>query len=364
MTISDDDISSYDYPLPDELIARYPLPQRDASRLMVVDRAQREIVHRSVRDLPDLLQPNDCLVLNNTRVIPARLVGRRVQTGGRWEGLFLGHTESGLWKIIGQTRGRLQPGDRITLERSSDGIPSSGGSALPDRTDYMLTLKERLDAGIWLAEPESSESPFEVLQQWGSVPVPPYLKRPESDPSDRDRYQTVYAEQPGAVAAPTAGLHFSPELLQACDDRRIMRALVTLHVGLGTFRPISADKLSDHQMHAEWCELTASAAEVIHRSTASGGKTIAVGTTSVRTLETASQSGIIVPWTGETRLFIRPGYSFQAVQSMLTNFHLPKSTLFVLVCAFAGIELMQEAYRIAVSERYRFFSYGDAMLIL
>ncbi|MFN0197547.1 MAG: tRNA preQ1(34) S-adenosylmethionine ribosyltransferase-isomerase QueA, partial [Planctomycetaceae bacterium] len=308
----------------------------------------------------------------NTRVIPARLVGHRTQTGGRWEGLFLGVTESGLWKIIGQTRGRLQPGDRISLEKPDDSEPigrteapdfSQAAASLP-RPCYTLTLKERLDAGMWLAEPETTESPFEVLQEWGSVPLPPYLKRTEFDPSDRDRYQTVYAKQPGAVAAPTAGLHFTPELLQACENRHIARALVTLHVGLGTFRPISTDKLSEHQMHSEWCELTVSAVETIARSSAHGGKTIAVGTTSVRTLETAAQSGRLAPWAGETRLFIYPGYQFQSVDGMLTNFHLPKSTLFVLVCAFAGIDFMQEAYRRAVAERYRFFSYGDAMLIL
>ncbi|MEX0727781.1 MAG: tRNA preQ1(34) S-adenosylmethionine ribosyltransferase-isomerase QueA [Planctomycetaceae bacterium] len=366
MIPADDDLSAYDYPLPEELIARYPLERRDASRLLVVDRERRQISHRQITDLPELLRAGDRLVLNNTRVVPARLVGHRAQTGGHWEGLFLGTTPSRLWKIIGQTRGRLQPGERIALHAAGENAqPVAGASESPDvRKYYHLQLIERLEAGIWLAQPETEDEPFETLNRWGTVPLPPYLKRDETEPLDWERYQTVYAAAPGAVAAPTAGLHFTPALFQACEEKGIARTTVTLHVGLGTFRPIAVDDLSRHEMHTEWCELQEPAVREIGETREKGGRIIAVGTTSVRTLESVRVTGPLRAWEGQTNLFIRPGFEFRCVQGMLTNFHLPKSTLFVLICAFAGRNLVHQAYEQAISQRYRFFSYGDAMLIL
>ncbi|MDA0833149.1 MAG: tRNA preQ1(34) S-adenosylmethionine ribosyltransferase-isomerase QueA [Planctomycetota bacterium] len=357
MNSSDDDLSSYDYLLPEELIARYPLEKRDASRMLVVDRSRQKISHQQITDLPAWLNTGDRLILNNTRVVPARLVGHRAQTGGAWEGLFLGATESGLWKIIGQTRGRLQTGEQIALHPPEERSIASGAF-------YHLRLEERLDAGVWLARPETSDDPFRTLNCWGSVPLPPYLKRTDVDPLDRERYQTVYAAVPGAVAAPTAGLHFTPDLLNACEEKGIARSSVTLHVGLGTFRPIAVDNLSQHEMHTEWCELPETTASEIQTTQKNGGRVIAVGTTSVRTLESICAGGPLRSWAGETNLFIRPGFDFRCVQGLLTNFHLPKSTLYVLVCAFAGRKLIHEAYQQAIAEKYRFFSYGDAMLIV
>lgn len=363
MVSPDNDLSSYDYPLPEKLIARYPLPQRDASRLLVVDRHRGEVSHRRIADLPELLQSGDRLVLNNTRVVPARLVGHRVNTGGRWEGLFLGATAEGLWKIIGQTRGKLQPAERIALHELKP-HPVESSTSTDRREQYNLRLIERSGDGVWLAEPETNDDPFETLNRYGNVPLPPYLKRNDTDPLDDERYQTIYAATPGAVAAPTAGLHFTPELFAACESRGIARSTVTLHVGLGTFRPIAVDDLSLHEMHTEWCQLNETAFEGIQQTRAKGGRIVAVGTTSVRTLESVCETGPLRPWAGETSLFIRPGFPFRCVDALLTNFHLPKSTLFVLVCAFAGRELIREAYSHAVDERYRFFSYGDAMLIV
>jgi S-adenosylmethionine:tRNA ribosyltransferase-isomerase len=348
-------LSFYDYDLPEDLIAKEPLAERDASRLLVVDRAMQTLSHRMIRDLPSILRSGDCLVLNDTKVVPARLLGIRTETGGRWEGLYLGSAAGNRWRLIGQTRGKLQAGESLTLQRAHD----------PESEEQLhLTLVERDDDGIWLAEPDSQDNTLDVLNRFGTVPLPPYIQRDLATSSDWARYQTTYADRPGSVAAPTAGLHFTNELLDDCCGRAIERAEVTLHVGIGTFRPITTLNLDDHQMHSEWCELSDAAAQRLNQVRTAGGRIVAVGTTSVRTLESACVSGRLDSHLGETNLFIRPGYTFGAVDCLLTNFHLPKSTLFVLVCAFAGSDLAKQAYAAAIEQKYRFFSYGDAMLIL
>ncbi len=346
-----DRLETYDYTLPDELIAKEPLARRDASRLLVVRREAGTIEHRQIAELPELLLAGDCLVVNDSRVLPARLQGVRTRTGGKWEGLYLGSEASGLWRLIGQTRGKLQPGEVLA-------IPAAGFEPL------RLTLIERIDEGGWLVEPPQSGSPVELLERYGQVPLPPYMDREQPTEADRERYQTTYARSPGSVAAPTAGLHFSTELLSRCAARGIDRTQVTLHVGMGTFRPVSVEDVREHVMHSEWCELSSETAAKLQSVKASGGRVVSVGTTSLRTLESAVVGVGWQAWSGETRLFIRPPYQFQAVDILLTNFHLPKSTLLMLVSAFGGYELIREAYRQAVAERYRFFSYGDAMLVL
>jgi len=356
---SEDLISHYNYELPEELIAQRPTDRRDASRLMLVDRRSQSISHHRFFDLPDLLTAGDLLVRNNTRVVPARLYGLRTATGGKWEGLFLRDEEQGRWRIIGQTRGTLQPGERITL------LPQKSPTRSDSSSNVELVLETRLTGGEWIVRPLSGVGTLELLHQFGTLPLPHYMQRSPVE-SDWERYQTTYAQRPGAVAAPTAGLHFTPEILQQCQERQIETADVTLHVGLGTFRPVSVEHLNDHQMHSEWCELPESTAATIARTKSAGGRIIAVGTTSVRTLEAVAQQeeGRLSAWQGETNLFIRPPFEFRIVDILVTNFHLPKSTLLVLVSTFAGRELILQAYEEAIRERYRFFSYGDAMLIV
>jgi S-adenosylmethionine:tRNA ribosyltransferase-isomerase len=253
--------------------------------------------------------------------------------------------------LIGQTRGTLQAGETLVVPGSSSSTPLE------------LRLEDRQEGGEWLVRRSDSRSTWDVLATFGQVPLPPYIERTTSDPADLERYQTVYASQPGAVAAPTAGLHFTPEILERCRDRGVEAAFVTLHVGLGTFRPVSVENLSEHVMHSEWAEISPETVEAVRSARARGGRIVAVGTTSVRTLESASRSGEIQAWTGETDLFIRAPYRFQSVDAMVTNFHLPKSTLLMLVSAFAGRANILTAYAEAIRERYRFFSYGDAMFI-
>ena len=350
-----DDLGTYSYELPEELIAQEPPEQRDGAKLLVLDRAKQTIAHRAICDLPDLLRSGDRLVLNDTRVVPARIIGQRTATGGKWEGLFLRRGEGRAWQFISQTRGRLLPGESVTLTSIHH----------PESTPPLeMKLVERDSDGVWTAQPDSEDEAFDLLQRYGTVPLPPYMQRKVASDSDWNRYQTTFAATPGSVAAPTAGLHFTPELLAECGSRGIDQSRVTLHVGMGTFRPISVEQLSKHDMHSEWCTLSDDSAQQLRYTRDRGGRIVSVGTTSVRTLETAAQTGNIEPWAGETNLFIRPPYEFQAIDCLLTNFHLPKSTLLVLVCALAGTEFTKEAYRIAVEHRYRFFSYGDAMLIL
>ena len=365
------DVRDYDYDLPRDLIAQQPLPSRSDSRMLVVDRNVGRLEHAHVRDLPDFLSPGDSLVLNNSRVVPARLIGRRVVTKGRWQGLFLGANEQGHWRLLCKTRGKLKPGDVIQVF-DRDAKPA-----------LKLKMLTRLDAGEWAASvdrtsdaqngaqvestsPETvpQESVWDTLQRVGRVPLPPYIRGGEMVPDDEARYQTVYAESPGSVAAPTAGLHLTKPLLDRLQTGGIDSYCVTLHVGVGTFRPIGVDRLADHTMHFETGELTSQVVQRLQQTREAGGRIVAVGTTSVRVLESAAASGELKPWSGETDLFIRPPYTFRAVDGLLTNFHLPRSTLLVLVRAFGGDELMRRAYQEAIGQRYRFFSYGDAMLIL
>jgi S-adenosylmethionine:tRNA ribosyltransferase-isomerase len=346
------ELDYYDYELPKELIAQQPTLSRVDARLLVVDRKHNLLEHKYIRDLPEILQAGDCLVLNETKVVPARLVGYRTQTGGRWEGLFLDAQREGFWLILGHTRGKLTPGESITL------INSAGVE------DLKLVLISKDPEGNWIVKPSSSEAPFTLLERVGRIPLPPYIREGEMVESDRENYQTVFARVPGSVAAPTAGLHFSKALLERLTERGITIVYITLHVGLGTFRPISAEKLAEHKMHSEWGTISQDAIETIYNCRQKGGRVVAVGTTSVRLLETAAAEGVLRSFRGLTDLFIRPPFTFRSVDAMLTNFHLPKTTLLILVRTFGGDELMQKAYQEAIYEQYRFYSYGDAMLIL
>ncbi|MBW3541390.1 MAG: tRNA preQ1(34) S-adenosylmethionine ribosyltransferase-isomerase QueA [Planctomycetes bacterium] len=351
-----DRVSLYDYHLPEGLIARRPLAERERARLLVVNRLTGRFTHSTMAELPGLLAGGDCLVLNDTQVVPARLFGRRSRTGGKWEGLFLEVVEPGVWRIIGQTRGRLEPGETIEV------FPAHAPGAAES---LRLELVHRESDGQWVVRANSNEDAFALLAKFGTVPLPPYIERPIADEADWQAYQTTFARRPGAVAAPTAGLHFTPALLERCRSRGIGIAFVTPHVGLGTFRPIAVERLSAHQMHAEWCELPPATASVLQETRSRGGRIIAVGTTAVRTLESAAlHTGGLAAWTGQTDLFIRPPWQFRAVDGLVTNFHLPRSTLLVLVSALAGRERVLRAYAEAIAERYRFYSYGDAMLIV
>ena len=346
------ELDPYDYELPRDLIAQHPLARRSDARLMIVRRASESFEHAYVRDLPELLKPNDCLVFNNTKVLPARLVGRRDRTGARWTGLFLSADEHGLWRVLGKTRGKLEPGEAIVI------------LSWDLRQTITLRLLTKQDGGVWVVRPEPMGEALEVLGRVGRVPLPPYIRDGEMVEADVEKYQTVFAAEPGAVAAPTAGLHFTPELLADIKRRGVSEEFVTLHVGVGTFRPITAERLDDHPMHSEWCSVSGDVAERLRKARAAGRRVVAAGTTVARTLETAAASGEIQPFSGETSLFIRPPYQFKAVDALLTNFHLPKSTLLILVHTFGGEDLMRRVYKEAIREAYRFFSYGDAMLIL
>jgi S-adenosylmethionine:tRNA ribosyltransferase-isomerase len=335
-----------DYELPPHLIAQHPAGRRDASRLMVLNRDRGTIDHCQFRELPDLLRPGDLLVLNDTRVLPARLFGRRERTGGRWEGLFFAES-GGLWELACQTRGTLAEGEFIAVEPGP----------------LRLELVEKTAEGNWRVRPDQPGAPAELLSRHGQMPLPPYIRKGHAGPDDSERYQTVFASRPGAIAAPTAGLHFTPEIFEALAERGITTTRITLHVGAGTFQPIRVDDYRQHVMHSECGELPEDAAAAINACRAAGGRVVAVGTTSVRVLETVAASGPIRPWSGSTKLFIYPPYAFPVVDVLLTNFHLPRSTLLLLVGAFAGEELLRRAYQTAIEERYRFYSYGDAMLI-
>ncbi|QGJ71010.1 S-adenosylmethionine--tRNA ribosyltransferase-isomerase [Planctomycetales bacterium 10988] len=350
------ELSEYDYELPAELIAQHPLAEREEARLLVVHRRNASLEHTSIRQLPQLLEPEDCLIFNNTKVIPARIVGRRTETGGQWEGLFLQEFSDRRWLILSRTRGKLQSGETVTVENFEK--------------DQSLTLQldERGSAkGQWIVKPikeHAKASAIELLEQFGQVPLPPYIRQGKMEPEDRSRYQTVFAKHPGAVAAPTAGLHFTEPLLQNLQEQGVTQCHVTLHVGLGTFRPVTVERLQDHRMHSEWGQISEETIATIKACKARGGRVISIGTTCVRVLETAALNGELAPWAGWTELFIRPPFTFNAIDGLLTNFHLPKSTLLVLTRSFGGDELIQKAYQEAIDQQYRFFSYGDAMLIL
>jgi S-adenosylmethionine:tRNA ribosyltransferase-isomerase len=346
------ELAKYDYELPKDLIAQQPLVCRSDARLMVVNRREASIEHRHIRDLPEILQPNDCLALNNTKVVPARLLGRRQKTAGHWEGLFLEAGTNGLWRVLCKTRGKLRPGDVITLASAVDA----------EDLDIEMVAKE--PDGSWIVRPNADSDAFRLLDRVGRVPLPPYIRKGQMVAADRENYQTVFAEVPGAVAAPTAGLHFTPELLERLAAIGVEHCTLTLHVGEGTFRPIATETLAEHAMHQEWATLSAAAIARIAACRQRGGRLVAVGTTAVRTLETAAADGQLRPFTGQTDLFIRPPYQFHAVDVLLTNFHLPHTTLLVLVSTFGGDELIRRAYAEAIREQYRFYSYGDAMLIV
>jgi S-adenosylmethionine:tRNA ribosyltransferase-isomerase len=331
------------------LIAQHPVEPRDRARLMVLRPGAGTIAHHHVADLPELLRHGDLLVRNNSRVVPARLVGRRATTGGAWEGLFLRARPDGSWEILAKTRGRPSLGERVVV-----------GEGL------VLGLVGRFDGGRWVVRPEGhpDASPFDLLDRFGQIPLPPYIRRGREGPGDRVRYQTTFATAPGSVAAPTAGLHFTPEVFEALARRGIESLDVTLHVGLGTFRPIEADRIDEHALHAEWAELSAETAEALNAARARGGRIVAVGTTSARTLETSARPGRFERFAGETALYLRPGHAFRGLDALVTNFHLPRSSLLVLVSALAGLELTRACYREAIARGYRFYSYGDAMLVL
>lgn len=339
-------VEQFDFELPQELIATHPVEPRDAARLLVVD-GEGALQHRSFYELPDLLEPGDLLVVNNTRVIPARLTGQKGE--GRVEVTLVTPLDDERWRALGKPGRKLTPGTKISFAEG-----------------FTATVLEKGERGeIILSFETAGRALVDLLDAHGAMPLPPYIKRKGGpDPADRHDYQTVYAAHPGAVAAPTAGLHFTEELFGRLEERGIETAHVTLHVGLGTFQPMQAEDTRDHVMHAEWGRVSADVAAKVNDVRQCGGRIVAVGTTSVRLLESAAgKDGIVQPFEGETDIFITPGYRFRAVDRMITNFHLPKSTLFMLVCAFSGIDAMKQAYGEAVAQQYRFYSYGDACLL-
>lgn len=336
-------VSDFHFDLPDELIARYPLAERSASRLLSLDGASGDLFHRQFLDIVDLLNPGDILVFNDTRVIPARLFGTK-ETGGKVE--ILVERLTGEHDMLAHVKASkaLKPGQVVVLE---DGTQLS----MVERQETLFHLRSGDDEPL-----------LPLLEKIGHMPLPPYVDRPDES-TDRERYQTVYAREAGAVAAPTAGLHFDEALLAKLDEKGVQRTFVTLHVGAGTFQPVRVENIDDHVMHSEVAQVSQETVNAVAETRARGGRVVAVGTTSVRSLESASREGQLAPFQGETEIFIYPGYEFQTVDALITNFHLPESTLIMLVSAFAGFENTMNAYKEAVAERYRFFSYGDAMFI-
>lgn len=338
--------SDFYYELPQELIAQTPLQKRDASRLMVLDRQSGTIEHRVFSDLKEFLRPGDCLVMNNSRVLPARLLGHRLPGGGAAEVLLLQDKGDGVWECLVKPGRHLREGTRITF---GDGTLTATVQAVLETGNRLVKFHYE---GIFL----------EVLERLGKMPLPPYIKE---ELADGERYQTVYSRVTGSAAAPTAGLHFTKELLSQLEMAGVRLAYVTLHVGLGTFRPVKVDDVTQHHMHSEFCMLSAETAEALNETRQNDGRVICVGTTSCRTLESLVQpDGSFAETSAWTDIFIYPGYHFRAMDGLITNFHLPESTLIMLVSAFAGYEHVMNAYNVAVQERYRFFSFGDAMLIL
>jgi S-adenosylmethionine:tRNA ribosyltransferase-isomerase len=345
--------SDFDYDLPPELIAQTPIEPRDASRLLVVNRATGELAHRHFRDIGDYLRPGDLLVANRSRVIPARLAGRKADTGGAVEALLLARRPDlgpEYWEALVRPGRRIREGQELYFERGKGALSAS--------------VVARTEAGgriLRFIPPASGEPLDAVLAQLGTVPLPPYIRAPLANP---ERYQTVYSREPGSAAAPTAGLHFTPELLARLAAQGVETAYVLLHVGLDTFRPVEEEDPRDHKMHSEAFELDEQAAAQINAARARGGRVIAVGTTSVRVLESLPDAPQVEPARGRTALFITPGHRFRLVDALITNFHLPRSSLLMLVSAFADGDLIRRAYAEAIARRYRFFSFGDAMLIL
>ncbi|HJC58037.1 MAG TPA: tRNA preQ1(34) S-adenosylmethionine ribosyltransferase-isomerase QueA [Candidatus Eisenbergiella intestinipullorum] len=337
--------SDYFYELPPELIAQDPLEDRSASRLMVLDKKTGEVSHHVFREIPSFLEPGDCLVLNNTRVIPARLMGVREETGGAVEVLLLKRHTGDVWETLVKPGKKARPGTRLVF---GDGLLHAQVEEVVEDGNRLIRF---FYDGIW----------EELLDRLGEMPLPPYITHKLQD---KNRYQTVYARYEGSAAAPTAGLHFTPELLQEIQDKGVDLAYVTLHVGLGTFRPVKVDNVKEHHMHSEYYQVSAEAAQKINRAKENGHRVICVGTTSCRTVESAcDENGHLKACCGNTDIFIYPGYRFKVLDALITNFHLPESTLVMLVSALAGREHVLAAYEEAVKEKYRFFSFGDAMLI-
>ena len=333
------------YELPDELIAQTPLQQRDASRLLVLDRVSGEVKHRHFYDIIEYLRPGDCLVMNDSRVLPARLLGHR-PTGGAVEVLLLRDLGDKKWECLCKPGRKMQPGNEVIF---GDG-------------ELSATVTQVLDDGNRVVEFHYEGIFLEVLERLGKMPLPPYIK---AELADQERYQTVYSREVGSAAAPTAGLHWTEDLLEKARNKGVKTAFVTLHVGLGTFRPVKAEEITEHHMHSELCMLSAETADILNETKRSGGRVICVGTTSCRTLESlVNEDGTFEEKSKWTEIFIYPGYTFKAMDGLITNFHLPESTLVMLVSAFAGREHVLSAYEEAVKERYRFFSFGDAMCIL
>ena len=336
--------SDFNYDLPQELIAQTPLDRRDGSRLMTLDKTTGEIGHHHFYDLPQFLRPGDCLVLNNSRVLPARLIGHR-PTGGAVEILLLVDKGGDVWECLVRPGKKLREGARVTFGEGQ--LQAEVQEVLPDG-NRLVHFEYK---GIFL----------EVLEELGRMPLPPYLK---AELKDQERYQTVYSKVVGSAAAPTAGLHFTPELLEQIGNMGVKLCYVTLHVGLGTFRPVKEDEITEHEMHSEYCVIPRETADIINETKKNGGRVICVGTTSCRTLESwAAEDGTMTATGGWTNIFIYPGYRFKVMDALVTNFHLPESTLIMLVSALAGREHVLNAYNEAVREKYRFFSFGDAMFI-
>lgn len=340
-------VDLFDFDLPEELIAQVPLVNRTDSRLMVLDKNTGDVKHEIFKNIAEYFRPGDCLVLNDTKVLPARLYGTKEETGAHVEVLLLKHDKGDQWETLVKPAKRIKEGTKISF---GDGRLTAVCVGTSDHGGRKLDFQYE---GIF----------YEVLDSLGEMPLPPYIKE---QLEDRDRYQTVYAKDIGSAAAPTAGLHFTEELLKELKQKGVKLAFITLHVGLGTFRPVSVDDIKEHEMHAEFYQMSKETAELLNEVRASGGRIISVGTTSTRTLETiaSANNGVFAESNGWTNIFIYPGYEFKAIDGMVTNFHLPKSTLIMLISALAGREHVLGAYKLAVTERYRFFSFGDAMLIL
>lgn len=338
--------SDFYFDLPKELIAQDPLKDRTSSRLLILDKDTGEIKHRVFRDIIDYLNPGDCLVLNNTKVLPARLLGVKQDTGAAVELLLLKRKEGNVWETLVKPGKKVRPGAQLNF---GDGLLRAEVLDVVEEGNRLVRF--------------SYEGIFEeVLDQLGEMPLPPYITHKLQD---KNRYQTVYAKYDGSAAAPTAGLHFTNELLQQIEDKGVKLAYVTLHVGLGTFRPVKVENILEHHMHSEYYQVTAQTAQMINETKKSGGRVICVGTTSCRTVESAAdENGVLKECCGDTDIFIYPGYKFKVLDSLITNFHLPESTLLMLVSALAGRENVLRAYEKAVEERYRFFSFGDAMLVI
>jgi len=338
-------VKDFDFYLPEELIAQHPLEKRDESRLMVVDRESCNIEHKVFKDIIEYLKEGDCLVLNNTRVLPARLIGEKETTGSRMEFLLLKRISTNTWETLVKPGKRAKVGARFTFGNG----------------ELKAEVKDIGEEGSRIIEFEYTGIFEEVLDRLGQMPLPPYITE---QLEDKERYQTVYSKEVGSAAAPTAGLHFTEELLDVINKKGIQIAFVTLHVGLGTFRPVKVDSIEEHHMHSEYYTMSKETAETINRVKENGGRIIAVGTTSCRTLETiANDIGSVREQSGWTDIFMYPGYKFKIVDRLITNFHLPQSTLLMLVSAFSSREIIMKAYDEAVKEKYRFFSFGDAMIL-